>query len=470
MGGDPIEIPWAFDQFSAHQLAADPAPSADYHGVAFPEHLPTMFAEEAATPFNASTLPSVIINGGLDNVAPAPVTGPPFHTWISQLGYTTRYVLYPTERHSPTKRPDVASAYDVLSWLEAHPKDRAPREIAYQSSNLVEPERGGVYAWPFFRPTGALEGRSMPLQGVRQDRTGGVVLEDPWRYRIRLAFRSDTAKRWDGTLRLDGGRIVSASAIDDGVGITGRAREVPGSAAVGIARRIWLEPDDSLATDDDGVRFAAATSTTDPWDMITLEVEALPDAVLRVASDAFPEGERQYALGMLRRSAIDTGEGELPRTFDDAVADGAVRMQVLQSRSWWWSQIRVLSDADANAATVWLRNLAGARLDLAALGLDPGSPLTVELHGAREFTGDFVLTLEGDWSSWSGEVRRDGVRLDSNDASIDGQRMRLPAGDVAGQTIRFEFLPSTGTGAPAPPPLRWRDPTPYVPTIELPEA
>lgn len=431
IGGEPHEVPWAWDAFSAYQLSGDPLPHSDLHGAAYPEYAGVGFPGERMLAWNASALPSAIIGGFADPLAPYAVTSVPFVAWIGARGYPTRHQAYPYS-HCPWEAPGSAGGiYSTLRWLQENTRTSLPLEVAYQSVDVVDPEATDLSAWPYFRLIGADEGNSMPLQSSRHDRGYGLKIDDPLRYRVRIALTSGHESTWAGTVALDKGRIVRASGEDDGVGLLGRLRDVPGSTATTPPKRQWLEEGDTL----EGTSFRTKTdaAASDPWDMVTLEIEAPADDVLSVR---FPDGERRYPLSTLR---IATTDG-LSRTLDEPVGSGRVRLQVLQSHEWWWSQIRAKRDPPGNRLDVWVRNVAGETLDLPRLGIDPGRRMTVSLRGA-EYTGPNVLTLLGSFAGFNGTILRDGTVPDPEATTVLPDRLVLRDRGIAGETHVYEIIP-----------------------------
>lgn len=521
LGGDPLDLPWNYDQQSAYQLASDPLPHADQHALGWPQYAALGHPVEQWTPFNAQALPLVLLGGGADPIAPWALSSAPFSAHLAGLGYRQRSSFYPDGGHEVSKDlyPEALAA---LRWLGEQRKAE-PAVIAYQSADLVNPERAD-HPWPYYAQAGAYEGQSLPMQASRHDRVGGLVLLDPWRYRLRLGFAAGPGgvQTWRGRVWLEqageSGGIRAAGGADDGLGLAengllagSTAAEgsfsqrlgaflsgipwggdpvallaalrdlngTPGGLQTGLSRRQWLEPGDRQTLSADGLLELALVTgdgaTGDPWDLIALEIEAAADAALCLEFPDAGLGRRCLPLATLRQAekSWPPAPGSplpraMPRTLDLPLpgATGFLRLQILQSQEWWWSQGRLARDPVANAGHLWLRNLAGTRLELDRLGFDPGRPLTLRVTGADDYTGDHVLWLQADWRAWQaggGLLCRDGLPLPP--PQPEGGRLRIPLGTLRDRSTELQ-LGACGPDAPAAPPLSWQ-PAPPLGSTEL---
>lgn len=427
VGATPVEAPWSYDALSPHQLIGDAISSGpERHTYAQPGSTTQNHPEELGVPWNGAGMPIALVSGALDPTSPPALTTIPFAKWATAHGYPVRHLAYADGGHCPLYG-DPFAAVDLFRWLESNARSR-PAAIAYQSADVVNPE---THDWPRYDLTGSHERLSLPMQGARRDRGDGLVLDAPHRWRVRIGLRSDEVRQWAGTASVTGGAIVSTSSADDGVGLLGRQRDVAGSTALRPEpSREWFEPGDTLA----GSSWTSTTSGAggDEWDLVTLEVEGGPDTELRVSRT---DGRDVIVtLDELRRSVVD----DLVRTYDVADHAGLVRLQILQSHQQWWSQLRAEPDTRANTVVLTARNLARARIDLAALNLTLDRTLTLAITG-REHTGDLTLALLGDVTGFHGTVRVDGTEIAASAIRRSAGELWLPSFPIAGRTVKIRL-------------------------------
>ena len=411
------------------QLASDPLPNADFHGVSYPEDLlAQVHLDDLGSSWNARGLPIALVAGALDLIAPPALTTIPFALWASAHGYPVQLQVVPDGGHCPT---DAATAVGNLRWLHAHRAHRPTARSRLPERRPRQPSLGcrmaGVRPHRCARAQQPAVARSAPRPGR------WIILGDPFRNRVRLAYTSPSPREWTGAVSIDKGAIVSvtSSTMARAVGTT---RDVPGSTAETPARREWFEAGDTLA----GSAWRSTTGAgSDHWDMVTIEVEAPADATLVLTSPDVAGGEQRLTIDAIRAAT----SGDLPRTLDVPVAGGLLRAQILQSQHWWWSQIRATRDPTANHVAVWVRNVASESLDLGSLGIDTARPFTVTLEG-REFTGLNTLTLLGDFRDFRGVVRRDGILVPSTAYRLSASALTLPQDEVRSTTHTYSIDPT----------------------------